>query len=321
MRRYLITGVSGFVAEHFLRHVESVEGAVDVLGIDMNPPRRSFPHRFERVDMLDYRALESAVKGFRPDFVVHLASFSSVALSWERPAQCFSNNTNIFLNLLETIRTNGLRPRILSVGSSEEYGSVGEVDLPLREDRPLAPTSPYAVARVAQEQLSAIYARAYGLDIVITRSFNHVGTGQEPIFAVPSIVKQFAEAPAGQVVALTVGDVSVVRDFLDVRDVARAYYLLLREGLSGEVYNVCSGVGRSIDELIASIARISGKTYSTKVDPARIRPNENRIIVGDNSKLSAKTGWSALYRIEDSLGEIYGQYSRPAAPDRTGEAR
>jgi len=207
-----------------------------------------------------------------------------------------------------SVRKNGLTPRILSVGSSEEYGIVGEDSLPLTEESRLNPVSPYAVARIAQEQLSLIYAKSYGLDIVITRSFNHLGTGQEPFFAIPSIAKQFAAASGGKPVELKVGNISIVRDFLDVRDVARAYYLLLEGGESGEIYNVCSGVGHTIEDIIRMLGECSGKKYITEVDPGKVRPNDNKAIVGDHSKLERRTGWRPTIGIKESLSAIYKDF-------------
>jgi GDP-4-dehydro-6-deoxy-D-mannose reductase len=311
--KYLITGVSGFVARHFIDLLEKVEDDADVLGIDIAAPRYAYGHAFSAVDMLDYGSLERAIVGYSPDFVLHLASFSSVARSWERPAECFSNNTNIFLNLAEAVRKRGSKPRILSIGSSEEYGIVDARDIPLREDNRLNPISPYAIARYAQEQLSLIYARSYGMEIIITRSFNHLGPGQEPIFAIPSIAKQFAEAPSGGIVELRVGDISVVRDFLDVRDVVKAYYTLLHDGERGEIYNVCGGKGHSISDIIEMLGRISGKAYRTVVDPSRVRPNDNMVIVGDNAKIRGRFGWAPERDLKQSLLDIYAEFQSRAA--------
>jgi len=311
--KYLLTGVSGFVARHMIDHISSQDPSPAILGVDMAEPPYRFPYEFSKVNLLDQDKLREEIGRFRPDRIVHLASFSSVGRSWEQPALCFSNNTNIFLNLLDAVRASSLSPRILSVGSSEEYGAVDEGDLPLSEASRLNPISPYAVARVAQEQLSVIYAKSFGLDIVITRSFNHVGVGQEPIFAIPSIAKQFAEAPNGGMVELHVGDASIIRDFLDVRDVARAYSLLLVKGMRGEIYNVCGGMGYSIEAIIKMLAEISGKRYTLIVDPARVRPSDNRKIIGDHSKLTELTGWKPSIRIEESLHSIYEHFREKAS--------
>ncbi|MBN1242905.1 MAG: GDP-mannose 4,6-dehydratase [Spirochaetales bacterium] len=312
--KYLITGVSGFVARHFIDYASSADPEASFLGLDLKPPRYRYDHAFSEVKLLDIAALEREVGAFKPDYIVHLASFSSVARSWERPRESFANNTSIFLNLVEAIRDRGLPTRVLSVGSSEEYGVVDPDHLPLREDHRLNPISPYAVARVAQEQLSRIYARSYGLDIVITRSFNHVGVGQEPVFAIPSLVKQFVEWKMPGTLELQVGDTAIVRDFLDVRDVARAYYLLLKEGESGEVYNVCGGAGHSIADVIRMIGGIAGKDYREVVDPTRVRPNDNRAIIGSFDKIKARTAWQPEIGLEESLLAIYRSLEEGAHP-------
>lgn len=304
MNSYLITGVSGFVSRHFIARVEAEEPDAEILGTDRAAPAFPYRHRFEALDLMDYAGVERMVLGFRPTRIVHFASFSSVASSWKDPAASFANNTNIFLNILEAVRENDITCRILSIGSSEEYGNVDPCRVPLNETEPLDPVSPYAVARVAQENLSRVYARSLGLDIVMTRSFNHVGPGQRTDFVVPSIVKQFVDSRGGPV-ELSVGDTSIVRDFLDVRDVADAYLRLLRDGHAAEVYNVCSGSGVSIAQVIGMIASVAGAEYSLRVDGSRIRPGDNRVIIGDYAKLQGATGWKPLIPLRDSLRDIY----------------
>jgi GDP-4-dehydro-6-deoxy-D-mannose reductase len=236
---------------------------------------------------------------------VHLASFSSVGFSWTDPVESFRNNTNIFLNVLEGVRRDAPTARILSVGSSEEYGLVAEADLPLVETTPLHPLSPYAVARVAQEHLGEVYARGYGLDIVATRSFNHVGAGQSPQFVVSALGKQFAELARGRRDRLEVGTTSVVRDFLDVRDVVTAYTGLLDRGTRGEVFNICSGRGTSIAGVIEMFAQIAGVTPRIEIDPTKVRPVENDRVIGSHAKLTAAIGWRPTIGLADSLRAIY----------------
>lgn len=196
MEKYLITGISGFVARHFIEFLEKGEIHSSILGIDFKYPEidqkdyKFVKWKFERVDLLCKDKIENLLSQFQPDYVLHLASYSSVAFSWKEPILSFQNNTNIFLNLLEAIRKLNIETRILSVGSSEEYGNVDVNDVPLKETRELKPVSPYAVARCAQELLSKVYVSGYGTDIVITRSFNHLGPWQRETFAIPSFAKQ-----------------------------------------------------------------------------------------------------------------------------------
>jgi len=311
MEKYLLTGFSGFVSKHFLEYLESLNSNVAVIGIDVNPPEFDYAGfkcvkcSFIKIDLLDKNQVDNIIYIFQPDYVLHLASFSSVAYSWKNPVASFSNNTNIFLNLLEQIRTLNLNCRIISVGSSEEYGNVDEADIPLNEDHTLKPVSPYAVARVSQEMLSKIYVEGYGQDVVLTRSFNHIGPGQRDIFVVSSFAKRLVEVKKyNKAKELTTGDLTIIRDFVDVRDVVKAYYLLFKTGRKGEVYNICSGNGVSLEIIIAKMAAILEIQVVTKLDNALIRPNDNRIIIGNNSKIKKNIDWNPQYQLEDSLKDI-----------------
>ena len=243
MHKYLITGFSGFVGYHFLHFLnEIVTSKIDILGIDLFPPIdfntdsykfNKLNIKFNSLNLLNYNLLESAVCNFSPTRIVHLASFSSVGESWKKPDECFINNTNIFLNLIEIIRNNNIKCRILSVGSSEEYGNVDESSIPILEELELMPLNPYAIARVSQEMLARYYVNTFDIDIVLTRSFNHIGARQKDIFVIPSIIKQIinGKKEGKKNIELLMGDVSIIRDFLDVRDVVRAYYLLFEKGI------------------------------------------------------------------------------------------
>jgi len=312
MKKYLITGFSGFVSRHFIEHLEKIEAGAEVLGLDMETPdfsENDFSNvhfTFENIDLLDDNRVENIIYRFQPDYILHLASFSSVGFSWKEPILSFRNNTNIFLNLLEAVRRLGIRCRILSVGSSEEYGNVKEDMLPLREEYELQPMSPYAVARVSQEQLSRVYVAGYGLDIVMTRSFNHIGPRQKDIFVISSFARQIAlmKEEGRNEGSLRTGDVSVVRDFLDVRDVVRAYSSLFENGESGQVYNICSGEGHALKEIIDMMAGIVGIKVKTELDKAILRPSDNRIIIGNNEKLKRTTCWERRFSLEQSLTDI-----------------
>ena len=249
--------------------------------------------------------MDQIIREARPDYIVHLASQSSVAYSWENPTESFLNNTNIFLNIADSVRRQGRPCRLLSIGSSEPYGRVEPADLPLREDAPLRPSSPYGVARVAQELLSKVFFEGYGLDIVMTRSFNHFGPYQRENFVIAGFAKQFALAERAGVKEfdLHAGDVDVVRDFTDVRDVVRAYRSLLERGKNGEIYNVCSGVGRRLGSIVEALGQITGIKARIVRDDEKIRPVENPVIVGDGAKIRADCGWSAVTSFETTLSD------------------
>jgi GDP-4-dehydro-6-deoxy-D-mannose reductase len=312
MEKYLITGFSGFVSKHFLDFLDSRGEKISVLGIDVHIPTFKFnasSHincEFVELDLLDKDAVQNIIYQFQPNYLLHFASYSSVSFSWKNPILSFQNNTNIFLNILEAIRLNNLQTRVLSIGSSEEYGNVDPKDIPLREERSLKPVSPYAVARVSQEMLSSIYVDGYGLDIVITRSFNHIGPGQNEIFAIPSFAKQLVEGwmKGEKEITLTTGDLTVVRDFLDVRDVVKAYYALLKNGRKGEVYNVCSERGISLAEILKMMAKKLKVTCDPVTDKRLVRPKENMVITGSNQKIKKETGWFPEVELEIAVQDI-----------------
>jgi len=322
---YLITGFSGFVSRYFVEYLEQTQEKANIFGIDAVEP--SFNLRlcgninvkFSRVDLLDKNSVKEAILKFHPDFILHLASFSSVAFSWQKPIASFNNNTNIFLNLLEAVREAGIKCRVLSVGSSEEYGIVKNTDLPLFESARLNPISPYAVARVSQELFSKIYVDGYGLDIIMTRSFNHIGPRQKEDFVISSFARQMAEIKKknrGKGV-LRVGNLKIVRDFLDVRDVVRAYYLLLRGGKNGEIYNVCSGRGVALKEVVYFIADYFKIKVELKMDQSLVRPNDNPVIIGNNIKIKNELGWQPELPLEKSIADICDYWmGRQAGNDR-----
>ena len=309
--KYLITGFSGFVGKHFLSYIDSLNIPATVLGIDREPAKfeiakfRNLNCSFRQADLLQSHQWEPIIEEFCPDYVVHLASFSSVAFSWKDPIGSFVNNTSIFLNLLEKVRKVNFKCRILSVGSSEEYGSCSLDRLPLSEDSPLNPISPYAVARVSQELLSRVYVDGYGCDIVMTRSFNHIGPEQLDSFVISSFAKQLLAIKRKIIEPILItGNISIVRDFVDVRDVVRAYDDLLKLGRSGEVYNICSGRGVSLKHVIEEMASILDVQVPYEIDPRLIRPNDNEAIIGSPRKIQAEIGWTPRISLNQSLRDI-----------------
>ncbi len=312
----LITGFSGFVSRHFLNYLVENNLSYEVLGVDVNPPKFAMEDyaptlamSFERVNLLDKEAVEDMIATFRPDYILHLASFSSVAYSWQHPADCFMNNTSIFLNVTEALRKHDLCDcRLLSVGSSEEYGDVKKEELPLQEDMPLVPVNPYAVARVSQEMMAKVLADSFGMQIMLTRSFNHMGPFQDERFVIPSFVRRILDiaesgAKSGEI---ETGDTSIVRDFVDVRDVVRAYYRLLLDGKAGEVYNICGEKGVSLAEVVDQIADIVGVSVTTRVNPDFVRPGDNQVVIGSAEKIRQDIGWTAEIPLRQTLMDMIG---------------
>jgi len=313
-KKILITGFGGFVSNHLIDFIEKLDTSFDIFGVSrsyISHPKvinSGFNHII--MDLKQESSVYELIKSIEPDYVIHLASNSSVAYSWSEPVKSFQNNTNIFLNLVEAIRVCNLKSRVLSVGSSEEYGLVDFNDLPLKEDSKLNPISPYAVARVSQELISTIYTNGYGVDIVKTRSFNHIGPGQSSNFVISSFARQIIERKLGIAVGpIKVGNLEVVRDFIDVRDVVSAYWNVLLNGKAGEVYNVCSGTGFSINQVLEKMIEISGVNCTIEVQHDLIRPIDNPIIIGDNNKIFRDCNWKPDYLIEDSLIDIMNYWN------------
>jgi GDP-4-dehydro-6-deoxy-D-mannose reductase len=311
MNKILITGFSGFVSKYFIEYLEENKIESTVLGIDLsksNITEDKFKYvriYFKQIDIFDKENVEKVICDFKPDYLLHLASFSSVAFSWKNPVESFQNNTNIFLNIAEAIRQNNLSTRILSIGSSEEYGNLGQEYIPLKEDYLTRPINPYAVARLSQEMISKVFVSGFNMNIIMTRSFNHIGPRQNKVFVISSFARQLCQIKLdGGKGIIETGDVSIIRDFLDVRDVVDAYFKLLMYGEVGEVYNVCSGKGITLEEIIRKMANILEIEVEIRVNKKLIRPADNKIIIGSPEKLKQKINWELKYSIDNSLKDI-----------------
>ena len=318
-KRFLITGFSGFVGKHFLHYLYDKNEEMEIFGIDIRKPAFDVSvyadrlHiQFEEVNLLNRDELKSVIERFRPQYILHLASFSSVAFSWQHPEESFVNNTNIFLNLTGVLKELELPCRVLSIGSSEEYGNVMAEQLPLRESMQVQPVSPYAVARVSQEMLSKVFVDSYHLDIILTRSFNHIGPWQDERFVVPSFIRRILNIKDEGLSEGTIetGDTTIVRDFVDVRDVVNAYYMLLMDGTPGEIYNICSGTGIALADIINQVADIVGIKVHTKVNPEYVRPNDNRVVIGSHDKLTTELGWQPVISWNRTLQDMVEEMSK-----------
>jgi GDP-4-dehydro-6-deoxy-D-mannose reductase len=311
MKKILITGFSGFVSKFFINYLENNHIHTEILGIDVsdneiyNKDYKFIKISFVKVNLFEADGIEKLIFEFQPDYLLHLASYSSVSFSWQNPVLSFQNNTNIFLNIIEAIRHQNLKTRILSIGSSEEYGNVSLEQIPLKEEYPVNPVNPYAVARVSQELISKVYASGYNMNIIMTRSFNHIGPEQSQIFVVSSFAKQLCQIKLnGGKGTIDTGDVTIIRDFLDVRDVVDAYYKLLIKGKVGEIYNVCGGKGISLKEIIDMMTDILQIDVKININKNLIRPVDNRIIIGSNAKINSVIDWNQNHSIYSSLKDM-----------------
>ncbi len=308
--RVLVTGITGFVGSHLAEYALTV--GTEVYGsIRWRSKTENIEHLRGQIhliesDLRDLSSVQELLEGADPDYVVHLAAQSFVAASWQTPAETLYTNTISQVNLLEAVRRRPKKPRFLVVGSSEEYGFVYEDELPIRETNPLRPLSPYAVSKVTQDLMGYQYWRSYGLPIVRARAFNHEGPRRGEPFVTSSFARQIAEIEAGRRdPVIHVGNLTARRDFSDVRDIVRGYWLLLERGEPGEVYNLCSGKAWAIQEVLdflLSQSRIVNA--SVQVDPARLRPSDVPHLVGNASKIEKALGWRPEIPFEQTLRDL-----------------
>ena len=306
---WFITGISGFVgrylADFLLRQGEKVAGSylVDREVEDSWLTEKIFP--LIRLDVREKDELVSHLGTHKYDYFVHLAAQSSVKRSFEAPEETFAINLMGSLHLLEAIRESGQNPRVILASSADVYGAVPPDRLPLTEAAPAFPENPYSISKYAMELLARSYAKTYGLRTVISRAFNHTGPGQSPIFVIPDFARQIAEIEAGvREPVLRVGNLDVERDFLDVRYVVRAYALLARNGIPGEVYNIASGKSYSVRWMLQKMLQMSEVPIRIEIDENKIRPVEIPVLRGDATKITRHTGWVPEIPIEQTLWDV-----------------
>ncbi len=314
MRRCLVTGASGFVGPHLVARLTGAGHEVwttdraDGMGGE----------RHIRADLLDVAAVVALVDAARPDWIFHLAGLSSVAYSFAHPQEVLHVNLTGTCNVLEAMRAKAPQARIVVVGSAEEYGAVDREHQPIAETAPLRPQSPYAVSKAAQGMLALQYAASHGLNVVLVRSFNHSGPGQSDRFVLPGFARQIAAIErGGQPPLLRVGNLDVWRDFLDVRDVVRAYALLAEHGEPATVYNVCRGEAARIGDLLDGLIRRARVPLRSEVDPERWRPSDLPVLAGDPARLHARTGWQPEYAIDTTLDDIMADWRARIAAEAT----
>ncbi len=311
--RLLVTGAGGFVGGHLVELLRREAPATRVHGVVL--PHGSLAWsttegvRIVEADLDDPAAAAAVIEEVRPEGVVHLAGQSSVHQSWLDPGGTLRTNVLGIVHLLDAARRAGLRPAVLVVGSAEEYGPVSEAELPIPEDAPLRPASPYAVSKVAQGALALLYGPAGGMRVVLTRTFHHTGPGRGEAFAESSFARQIAEIEHGlREPVIEVGNLDAVRDFTDVRDVVRSYLLLLEKGEPGQAYNVCSGRGRRIRDVLDLLLASSSARVELRVDENRLRPSDVPAQVGDPSRLRAATGWQPRIPLEETLADLLADW-------------
>lgn len=311
--KVLITGAEGFVGGHLARYLLA-QPDVTVFGTTFFPPQQ-FPQLSQmgvqlcQLDLADEELVLGLLKDLRPDHIYHLAAQSFVPESFENPWKTLSNNIQSQLNLLHNVVKLNLSPRILVVGSAEEYGAVSPDDMPINEQQELRPGSPYSVSKVAQDMLGLQYHLSHDLPVIRVRPFNHIGPGQSDRFVAAAFASQIAAIEKRERdPVLYVGNLDARRDFTDVRDMVRAYHLVMTLGEPGAVYNIGSGQAHSIQEMLDVLLHMADAPIRVQSDPARTRPVEVPIIVCDNRKIRATTGWEPAFAFEDTMADILNDW-------------
>jgi GDP-4-dehydro-6-deoxy-D-mannose reductase len=289
----VVTGSHGFVGPHLVAHLEA--SGDSVIGLDRQ--------RTDPFDVTDYARVREHLGDIRPEVVYHLAALSHVGESWENPTESFRVNAEGTLNVLRAcaeLRTD----RVVVVLSSEEYGHVDEADLPITEDAPLRPVTPYGATKCAADLLALQAFLGDGLATVRVRPFGHTGPGQSPRFVVPALAARLARAERDATDEIPVGSLDAVRDISDVRDVVRAYRLLAERGEPGEVYNVCSGSGVSVQEIADGLLDRATRPIKLVTDPDLVRPVDVARMIGSNEKLRAATGWAPAISLDRTVADV-----------------
>ena len=308
--KVLITGITGFVGSHLVDFLLE-KGGIEVCGIERWRSRtENVEHvkskiKFEECDIRDASSVREIISKVKPDRIFHLAAQSFVPASWNAPAETLTTNIIGELNIFEAVRQIGINPHIQIAGSSEEYGMVYKNEVPIKETNPLRPLSPYGVSKVAQDLLGYQYHMSYKLNIIRTRGFNHTGPRRGEVFVCSTFAKQIARIEKGlQEPVIRAGNLEAKRDFTDVRDMVRAYWLSLEKCKPGEVYNICSGKSWSIEEALNILLKASKTKIEIKEDPERMRPSDVPILEGDNSKFRKETGWKPEIPFEKTLEDL-----------------
>lgn len=310
--KILITGGTGFAGSHLVEQLLA-QGYTDI-HVTAFSSKASLVHTLlpqENIHQADLTNLESTVAVFqavKPDQIYHLASFAFVGKSFERAHEVLSNNITLQQNVLQAVHTVVPDARLLVIGSAEEYGiSFSEDEIPYTESHPLRPINPYAVSKATQSLLAFSYFISFELDIVMVKPFNHIGERQTPDFAVPAFTRQIVAIERGEQTELSVGNLDAIRDFTDVIDMVKAYIILMELGEKGEVYNVGTGVGIKMSDLLTQLINLAKVPITTTTDPSRFRPHDIPKMIANSAKIKA-LGWQPTIKLSDTLERIVNWY-------------
>jgi GDP-4-dehydro-6-deoxy-D-mannose reductase len=324
--RALITGITGFAGSHLAEYILAEQPGVEVYGTYRWRSRMDNVEHLDRkiklveADLRDYSSMHHALEATRPDVIFHLAAQSFVPSSWNAPNDTIVTNATGQTNLFEAIRTLKLDPVVQIACSSEQYGLVLPDEVPIKETNPLRPLSPYAVSKVAQDYLGYQYFKSYGLKAVRTRGFNHTGPRRGQVFVTSNFCSQVAAIELGlQEPVIRVGNIEAIRDFTDVRDMVRAYWLAVTKATPGEVYNIATGKGIRIRDMLDLVLSFSRVKVAIEVDPDRLRPSDVEILIGDSSKFRADTGWEPRIPFEQTVQDLLDYWREKLASRKRQE--
>lgn len=304
MKKALIIGAGGFVGSYLIDCLHD-EFQMDVYATKLKGTELSHPSaQVYDLDILSKDDIVELLYNIRPDYIFHLAAQSSVSVAWKNPMMTIDVNIKGSVNVMDAVRELYYKPRILVIGSGEEYGHIKDGETPISEETILRPGNIYAATKACQNMIGSIYAKAYDMEMMLVRAFNHVGPGQAPLFVVSDFCKQTAEIEKGlKEPVIYVGNLSARRDFTDVRDVVRAYALLVLKGTAGETYNVGSGNAIAIRDILDMIVGMSSAHITVEIDKNKIRPVDVPVIEADISKINRETGWKPVISIEQTIRE------------------
>lgn len=301
----LITGGKGFVGSHLAAELEA--NGYEVICCDLYAS-----DNIVAMDIMDSEMTLSVISEYKPDVLINMAGQANVGLSWKRPQLTVSLNTIGLINILEAVRKVSPEMRVITVGSSDEYGSLGEKGANVTEDMPVNPMTPYAISKSAQDNFAQLYNRAYGMNVCMIRFFNLVGAGQAKGFMIPDFASGIAEVERGEREYMLVGNLESARDFTYVRDAVRAVRLVAEQGHAGEVYNICSGRTFTAQAILDKLLSMSDKKIEVRQDPARMRPSDTPVVCGNHDKLTAHTRWQPEISIDTVLEEVLDYWRKQA---------
>lgn len=310
MKKGLVIGAAGFVGKYLVEQIKAdgikcyatklPHQRIDNLGVEVYD-----------LDIMDKDAIVSLLFEIKPDYIFHLAAQSSGGMAWKNPILTIDVNIKGSINVMEAVRELYYKPRLLLIGSGEEYGQMGLKEIPIKEEAVLHPGNIYAATKACQNMMGSIYAKAYDMELVMVRAFNHIGPGQSPLFVVSDFCKQVAEIETEvREPIIRVGNLAAKRDFTDVRDVTRAYVMLVKMGEVGETYNVGSGKAQEIRQILNLIIQYSKKEIKVEIDANKIRPVDVPIIEADITKINKLTGWKPEIPIEQTIQETLNYWRK-----------